>query len=96
MRTVWKFPINVTDTFSFPLPAGHRVVHVGLQGGRPHMWVEVDTDQPDVERSFYVVGTGNPIPEDSGDFKVKYRGTFQLLGGGLVFHLYEEVFHASR
>lgn len=68
------------------MPVGAMVLSVQVQRMMPYIWALVDPDLPPLEeRLFYVVGTGHPLSDNPG----KYIGTFQLLEGGLVFHLFE-------
>lgn len=47
-------------------------------------WWEHADDQPQVRRTFVVVGTGHPIPD-----RAVHRGTADRTADGLVWHLYE-------
>jgi len=87
MKAVWKFPLQAIDGQTVEMPEGAKILCVQVQNGVPCMWAVCD---PAVtvrkeKRYFAVVGTGHPhdvIPKD-------YIGTFQLEGGGLVFHVFE-------
>lgn len=85
MITVHKYPLG-RGGIQVAMPHGALPLCVQLQQGQPCLWVEVDTAQPMVMRTFVFFGTGHPIPQDK---PLKYVGTFQLEGGALVFHLYE-------
>jgi len=39
-----------------------------------------------INRAFEIFGTGHNVPENGNR---KYIGTYQLMGGGLVFHCFE-------
>lgn len=89
MRRIYKYPVSVTDDFMLDMPAGAKVLSVQVQNGEPHLWALVETDGVMHERrTFHLYGTGNPLPRDVGSFV--FVGTFQLRGGALVFHLFEE------
>lgn len=87
MKTIWKFPVKINDEFSLAMPAGARVLSVQDQRGGTVMWALVDDSAPKVERRFFVRGTGHPC--DGLDHAV-FVGTFQLHGGAIVFHLFED------
>lgn len=88
MKTIWKFPIEVTDRFELVLPVGARVIWVAAQGPEGAvLWAEVDTDAPTETRRFRLVGTGHALVEG-----LEYLGSFQLLSGSFVGHLYEDTF----
>ena len=92
MKTVYKYeiPRHKLDGMEFTMPAGAsplplvvNVQHSSVDE-RITFWAEVDTAQVDAVRKFAVYGTGHAIPQDS-----VYVGTTLLMGGRIVFHLYE-------
>ena len=85
MKTVYKYPIIATDDIVINLPKGAEVLCVQTQGNEPFIWALVDPEEPLEPRRFRMAGTGHPIEETD----LTYRGTFQLQGGALVFHLFE-------
>jgi hypothetical protein len=85
MNTIWKFPVEVADRFVVPMPSGAEVLSVQMQNDVPVMWARVDDTAPVVDREFAVHGTGHPVPSNRG----RFIGSFQMLGGRLVFHLFE-------
>jgi hypothetical protein len=86
MHTVWKYPFEVQDSFALLMPAGAQVLAVQVQGDQPVLWALADPAGPREYRSFVLAGTGHPLPGEPG----RYIGTFQLLGGRFVGHLWEE------
>ena len=88
MRTIWKYQVPFTEQFSLDLPRGAEVLTMQLQREVPTIWVELDSDAPLISRTFALVGTGHPIPEDD---VLMYVGTFQVQGGMFVYHLYEKL-----
>lgn len=83
---IWKFPLEVTDRQSMRIPAGAKLLTVQMQRETPCLWALVDDSTLEYEiRSIAIYGTGNPMPNDPGD----YIATFQLAGGALVFHAFE-------
>lgn len=82
MRTIWKF--TITEQTKILVPEGSEILDVQIQNGEPQLWLMVDEEKPTVTRNFEVVGTGHDVPDEA-----KYIGTFQLLLGELVFHLFE-------
>jgi hypothetical protein len=56
------------------------------------IWALVDTERPTVDRKFWMFGTGHPIDERDVELDALYFiDTVQLLGGTLVFHVFEEI-----
>lgn len=113
MKQIWKFPLVASakpilgDRVSYDIaitvemPAGAKVRFVECQGSTPTVWAEVDTEQRAmVKRRFYVVATGQDIPDDAvhhmasgvppiGGAEPGYHGSFLVRGGVFVFHIYE-------
>jgi hypothetical protein len=100
MRVVYKYPLRddtavFADWYTVEMPTGAQVLTVQLQRGEPMLWALVDPrEKKTVGRRFRLAGTGQPLGEDpkggvSG--AVRYVATFQLLGGEIVLHLFEEV-----
>ena len=89
MKTVHKYPVEITDEFWVEMPAGAevltvQVLTVQVQQGEPFLWAKVDTAAPYRPHGFRLIGTGLPAGDDPG----RYVGSFQLEGGTLVFHLF--------
>ena len=83
MRTIWKFPLKITDHQSIKMPQGPRLLTVQIQDGVPMLWAMVDTNTGitwDIEIRIY--GTGNPGPNEAEN----YIATFQQ--DGLVWHVF--------
>lgn len=93
MATIWKFPFNVSDYFTVPMPDGAQILHVEAQqfssaaDGSPAIWALVDPDAPVVERDFCVFGTGHKVRPPGPDMTVSHVATW--LHGPFVWHLFE-------
>ena len=85
MRTIWKFPVELKDTFVVQVPAGATVLSVQMQQGRAMLWMLVNPEAPRSEAIFAVHGTGHPVPDDGR----RFLGTFQVPEHHLVFHVFE-------
>ena len=85
-RTVWKFRFD-DPALVIPLSPGARVIFVTMQtpdDAWPTIWVELDTDEPQRDRKFAIIGTGHPVPTG-------YRHCGSTLDGPYVWHVYEVV-----
>lgn len=87
MKTIWKYPLQVTDMQTLRIPKGARLLATQAQGGEPSIWAIVDPDAPKVERVIAMFGTGHPLPDQLDTNS--YIGTFQLHGGAVVFHVFD-------
>ena len=91
MKVIWKYEIQADEALNIQMPVGAEILAVQTQAGTPCIWVLVDPEEKETEtRNFCTIGTGHHILEVEGKTRV-YRGTFQLQGGALVFHLFEWV-----
>lgn len=88
MRTVYKYGFAIQDDVTLTLPRDAEILHVDAQGAVPCVWALVDTTADEVDRRFLLAGTGHPLPDDG----LTHVGSFQMVGGALVFHLFEIVF----
>ncbi len=90
---VWKFEIEVGNKFKLTMPENSFILDVQIdqKTEKPCIWVLVNPENKAQERFFDVVGTGHDI-----DFNVTagmgYVGTFQLMEGRFVGHLFEIVY----
>jgi len=84
MKRIYKYPIEVNDYPVIKMPKESTILKVDVQKGVPCLWALVDDANAHDNRYFYLYPTGAEI-----DFGKKYIGSFQMLGGDLVFHLFE-------
>lgn len=82
-KTIWKYEIPFSDTFTLDMPRGAKPASVAMQDDQPCLWAVVDPTLSPVSYKFAVVGTGHPAPDDA-----QYLGQFQLHNGILVFHVF--------
>ena len=83
---IWKVTFRLEDVQRFELPKGAKLLTMQCQNGMPCIWFEVDEKEDATEsRIFTTYGTGNPMPDEPGN----YIGTYQVMQGQLVFHVYE-------
>lgn len=86
MLTIYKYSLQLVDDPDIVLPQGARILTVQAQHETPCIWALVDPEAALEPVGFRVVGTGHPFP-DADDWPA-YVGTFQLMGGQLVFHVF--------
>lgn len=83
MKTVHKYKIPDGTRFEIELPGEFKVVLFTEQHGIPHMWIQLDTVDLKINQTFYVLGTGRPLPENR---HVEHVGS--CINGDYVWHLY--------
>ena len=89
MLEVWKFPIPIQDEFELEMPRLAQILCVQVQRDQPCIWALVDPQERPHQTFFRLAGTGQLIEGSEDDYI--YVGTFQLQGGSLVFHLFEDM-----
>jgi hypothetical protein len=87
MRAVWKYELEVTDVLTLSMPGDAEVLTVQMQGSIPCMWALVYPEAPKRDRHFVILGTG--YETGVAVTSIGYVGTFQMMGGALVFHVFE-------
>lgn len=90
MKTVYKYSVVGGGSFFLDMPEGARILSVQTQRDAPCIWALVDTNARKKVRQFILTGTGQPISCET-DWSMLFIGTFQLLGGDVVLHLFEVV-----
>ena len=88
MDTIFKYPIPVNNRFSLKLPKGAEILTVQEQQDNPKIWALVNSENETETRNFVLVGTGYSIEEKDS---LNYIGTFQLLNGRFIGHLFEKM-----
>lgn len=86
MRTVYKYPLEITDEQEITAAKGWRPLAVQKQGNDCYLWAEVDDQARLVPHKVYVHGTGHQLDPNA----IHYVGTLQLAGGALIFHVFTE------
>jgi len=88
MKAIWKNKLQVVDFQTVVIPVGSKILCVQTQGNEPCIWfINPNVDEKKCEaRRFAIIGTGHQKESIDG----YYIGTFQLDGGALIFHLFEQ------
>jgi hypothetical protein len=86
VKTIWKFAFKITDQVNFHMPAGAEILTVQMQIGEPCLWALVDPEAERETRTIFIRGTGHPA-----DRLGRYISTFQVDGGALIFHAFEQM-----
>lgn len=83
---IWKYSLGINDLQLLRMPPGAKLLTVQMQHELPQLWVLFDENAgPSETRAIAIYGTGNPMPDDPG----QYIATFQTHGGDLVWHAFE-------
>ena len=85
MKTIYKYPLETTDTQVIKIPRYHKILSVQEQNTKLIMWVLVDSNSDEEDVTIEIFGTGNPINPDFKRFS--YISTVQDFRG-LVWHVF--------
>ena len=88
MRTIYKYPIKITDRQQIEFPVDVKFLHAGLDPqGVPCVWAEIGTDETETHPIVILVvgGTGNTIPEGSRN---EYQHLGSFVQGPYMWHVY--------
>lgn len=87
MKTIFKYPLAITDSQAVLMPIGAEFLSVQFQGEDLCLWALVDPNAKKIAQTFWIVGTGHPVPASE---YLKFIGTAQQFGGKLVWHIFSE------
>ena len=87
-KSIWKFPLETEDTTTIIMPENAEILTVQVQRDIVCLWALVDPNASREPRTIQIIGTGHPI---DGKVNRKYIGTYQLMEGALVFHVFERL-----
>lgn len=68
MKTIYKYPIEITDEQTLSMPEGAQVLSAQMQGNTLCIWALVDSGNFNCDRRVRIFGTGNPVVLD-GNWK---------------------------
>lgn len=89
MRKIYKYEIGVADEQFIPMPKGAVLLSCQMQKGVPCIWALVDPAAGLIPKRIVTYGTGVPILDDSQN--LEYIGTYQMMEGELVWHVFERI-----
>lgn len=82
-RTIYKYRLAVIDDQKVEMPQGARILTAQMQHGTLCVWAFVNPELPTQTRYIRVIGTGQPVPDES----LLYIATAQ--DGSLAWHIFE-------
>jgi hypothetical protein len=87
MRTVYKYPLVVTDEQQIMMVNGAQPLSVRKQNDMLCLWALVDPTQPAAAYRVRMAGTGHPIDDEWADWDT-FIDTLVFNDGLLVFHFF--------
>lgn len=88
--TIWKAALKAVDLQDIDVPENAELLTARDQYEQLCVWFKCDPSKPMNKRRIAIVGTGHPAPEGG-----RYVGTGFLMGGQLVFHVFERPIDAA-
>lgn len=89
-KTIWKFPLKITDAQTVAMPEGAEILSAQFQDETLCLWAMVDSSKPQTERVIEIFGTGNPVWVDMGVSR-KFIATAKMPNMPLVWHVFESL-----
>lgn len=87
-KVIYKYELTPTGNVSMPM--GAEILCVKVQKLNPVIYAKVDPIAKMETRKFYIVPTGDPVPD------AFYIGTVLLNNDSLVFHIFDASRLSSR
>ena len=92
MKTIYKYQLETTHRQGIELPEGFEILTVQTQNNIPCLWILHDreykkTDFAEIE----VFGTGHDVYHIEDKTERKYIGTYQLLNGQFIGHVFQRI-----
>lgn len=87
-RAIWKVTASAYGSHYTSLPCGARFLDLQVQYDAPTTWWLVDPDAPVEAVTLTTLVTGTRYEEVVDEYE--YLGTFQLISGRFVGHLFRE------
>jgi hypothetical protein len=86
VKTIWKFPLSITDQQQISMPEGAEILSVQVQRGQVCLWALVNPNLAKKPRTIEIFGTGHEVD----DSPRTYIGTVQVhpMGSDLVWHVF--------
>jgi hypothetical protein len=81
---IYKYPLKLVDEQLVEMPFDAQMLSAQMQGPTLCLWALVNQNNSTDDYRVFVVGTGNPFPENCS--KDNYVGTTQH--GPLVWHVF--------
>ncbi len=89
MKRIYKYKIKEFGDTHLTMPAKAKFLSVGVQGGYPIVYAEVDPDKFRMaDTVIRVYQTGDNIPDHVSE-TAEFIGTFMLSDGQYVGHVYK-------
>lgn len=86
MKTIYKYPLKITDIQSVEIPEFAKLLTVQTQHGELYLWALVETSNWMRLRKIVILGTGNPIAEND---ELSYISSVKMLET-LIWHIFEK------
>lgn len=84
MKTIYKYPIEITDKQEIQMHGEVDVLHAGLDThGLPCVWAMVDSECETGPVTIHLIGTGNPMPS-----VLPYRYVGSFVQDVFVWHVF--------
>jgi len=84
-KVIWKFEFETNDVVEIQMPKHAEILYLNVQHN-PCIWALCNPSAQRETRVFRIYGTGSPISQETPK---TYIGSYHLMSGALVFHVFE-------
>lgn len=88
MKTIWQYPLDITDVQTIGMPEGAEIISAQMQGSQLCLWAIVIATRAVTPRIICIFGTGDEMFTAAEYSPID---TVQMAGGSLVWHVFERV-----
>lgn len=90
MITIYKYPLQITDSQSIEIPACHKILDIQFQESQLVLWALVNPNFVKLLKHIYIFGTGQPIEHYSNPsmFTDTYQYLKTIQQNGFVWHIF--------
>jgi len=89
MKTIFKYKLRFPSVIEdIEFPKGAELLDAQVVDEEIFVWAKVDPEAELETRTIRTLGTGHQVPEDEN---LKHIGTTQMLGGKLIWHVFEVI-----
>ena len=86
MRTIYKYPLEITDIQYINIPESYEILSVKVQNDIPVLYAIVEDSRESRSVGIVMKGTGHPFNENVG--VEDFVGTININQGNLMFHIF--------
>ena len=89
MKRIFKYELQIADSQKIKTHTCFEPISIEMQNQKPVMYAIVDDETPVQKVVLRTYGTGFQL--DDYETRDNYIGTYMLIGGDLVYHVFKHI-----